>query len=244
MTEHGSVRAILRCAFGTREASRVSARIAYALVVAFAACAAAVGAHALIDALGDVLLVRDTYDGVAHASRAALAGTGATLALGAALAVLWSALGTNRSRDALDAFRAELRARAGFHTVATVAVAALGLLVFMEAADALAQGADVDGLADLLGGSLALGLGVTAAFGTAAGWAARVLVLWIAASHGALAGALGAFLMALVRRTRESGTFAPCHGRVRRGAATWIVALRAGKRGPPERALVYAPTPH
>jgi hypothetical protein len=165
----------------------------YATLVLLAGATAAVFAHVAIDLSGDVLLARDTYDGVDHHSRALFVGIALVLAAIFALRFIAEALG-RRSSSLLPK-----TCGAGF--VALVVLTSIGLLAGMEAYDALASGVRIDGLEDLLGGSFVLGASCTIAIGTFVALLVRSLVSALTAWEPAIAAF---FVRLLVARTQRS----------------------------------------
>lgn len=197
-----------------------------------AALCAALAAHVAIDVLGDYLLPHDTYDGIAHDSRAlvVLGALGATLGALAALAraTLRSARG---SEHALCGALARLVPRSAAAFAAAVTVFTLAILAAMEGLDAALAGAPADDAADLFGGSLALGGGVAlvcAAVSAALAWFA---VRRLARLPGALARALASF----VRPCRRFATplVVARHGARVRARRLLARATRIAGRAPP-----------
>ena len=134
------------------------------IVILVAASASALVAHVLVDRLGDTLLTTDTYDHVSHRSRFAVFATGASIIV-FLLARLWSAIFTDAHRSSTSMretiARAARRCSHPFALLATIVLAVVAV-VAMEDFDVLrAGGADVS-LQAALGGSLWLGLCVTA----------------------------------------------------------------------------------
>ena len=206
-------------------------RITLALLVTICGAIAAVFAHLAIDGFGDVLLTHDTYDGVAHDSRAVVV----VLALGLLACGLGRFLIAHVHRPTLSrlAMRAQLRALVPFSRVQfviLVIVATSVLLVGMEAADTVAAGAWPDDLRELIGGSFSLGLSAIAlgAVGIAAivceccSWLARAESLFVA-----LARFIGA------RPTRPHAIYSGVHRSDVVARRTLYFARSDGQRGPP-----------
>lgn len=127
----------------------------------FAASIAALAAHVGIDILGDVLLPHDTYDDIAHQSRAVMAYTALTIVCGVTIRLLFAALDAARAAPRSRSARAVVDARLIRAYTALVVVAAFILLIGMEFVDLAAAGHPCDDVGDLLGGSIWLGVAVT-----------------------------------------------------------------------------------
>jgi len=135
------------------------------LALAAGATAAAV-AHWAIDAAGDVLLAHDTYDGLAHHSRAGFLGLAILLAALAFLRYLWQAYHRRAG---------SMRVPALPFVASVVMMSVLGTIA-MEAIDAAAAGVAIDGIDDIFGGSLALGLSATVLTGIVSALFARAVL--------------------------------------------------------------------
>lgn len=193
-----------------------------------AAAIAALIAHVVIDAIGDFALARDAYDGLEHASRGLV-----SLALLLGVAVLAcrfvvAALGDDRAREKISAHLQVPRSPLLF--VAAVAVATLVLLVGMESLDTLAAGQDLGSLADIFGGSIALGLAVTVSVAIALGQMAWATLRWFAAYHRDLLRAIEAIFVDLFPAHVPEIAFARA---VACAPRPCTVLSRAAKRGPP-----------
>lgn len=204
----------------------------YAALVLAAGVTAAVVAHVTLDVAGDFLLAHDSYDGVVHHSRALLAGVAVAVAAVVALRFVWEAL--DRDSHSLVTLLRRIRAARGvsnWRFIALVAIVAVAGLVAMEFVDCVLASAPIGGVADLLGGSLPLGLGTTAIFGLAIGGALRVLLRLLADWEPNIA--------ALVERLLPRQALSPSSAferRARRNLAldgACRLARRAGKRAPP-----------
>ncbi len=216
----------------TKRGLKAYAFSAFALV--FAACAAALVAHVTIDIVGDYVLAHDTYDANEHASRADVL----VLALGLAFAgigrVLGSALHEARTGHAAPALTAAgIVGRDGRRFVFAVIVLSLPMLMAMELFDVVGAGGRVDDIADLLGGSAWLGLGVSIPVAALSGSLVRQAARMLLGSHRTLVAALGR-LMALLARSRGGST----GRRTRADVVTWqphrsIITRGPSKRGPP-----------
>jgi hypothetical protein len=145
---------------------------------------AALLAHVAIDVAGDYLLAHDTYDDDAHGSRYV-----ASIALLVSVLVALSAYAravVAETRGMRGALRASLRSSmpaSSFAFAALVASLAMPLLLGMAWLDSLVAGAPVDGVIDLFGGSLALGIGMVALASLATAVGLRVFVALVARFH-------------------------------------------------------------
>jgi hypothetical protein len=152
-----------------------------------AAFFASLAAHVSIDIAGDFVLAHDTYDDPAHGSRWLASIALAICALGA-LGVLARAVvaETRGCRGALRrALSASLpRSAAAFALI--VAGAALPLLAGMAWLDDACAGIRVDDVADLFGGSIPLGAGITVALAFAAAACAHRFVAVLSRYHRAI----------------------------------------------------------
>ena len=211
------------------------------LAIVVAACATAVFAHVLIDALGDIVLRRDAYDGVAHSSRVVVAG-GVTALAALALLRLWCAAFANahRSRHELRdvLLLAATRARNPLAAVGTVCLA-LALVATMECLDVRAAGESEFGLAALFGGALWLGLGVTSLVGFGLSRMLACLLLGFARAYDVFVEVVHAVFLRRATRRADARTAPGARRervvRLRRA----LLAQRAAKRGPP-RAFQFA----
>jgi hypothetical protein len=204
-------------------------RLASLLVLMLTVCVAALLAHLAIDALGDVALVHDAYDGVAHGSRAVVVVGVIACALAASFRLLLAALdatGTDRARLA----RVVPRRPIAFVAVSVVGAAAV--LVGMETLDAVVATGRVVDVADALGGTAWFGLGLEAPIAFAV-----ALVAWKALRRLADAGDLIVraieVLLAVCRRAGTTTTAERVPIRAGIARELCLLARRAGKRGPP-----------
>jgi hypothetical protein len=113
-------------------------------------------AHELIDLAGDVLLAHDTYDGLTHDSRILFGAGGVLALLCLALGSVLRVLDCSGGFDLACAARRTLRRKRELSTV--LVAATLTIVPLMEWVDASLAGASIDGIGDLYGGSLLLGL--------------------------------------------------------------------------------------
>jgi hypothetical protein len=203
-----------------------------AALVALAAVLAALIAHVAIDVAGDYLLPHDTYDGIAHDSRAVFVVAILALSMAVALPLLFDLLG-RRCNSTASLLR---RVRASLGSPVLFAVLATGLavitLVGMEWMDCAAAHAPIDGIEDLFGGSFALGIGLTVASGAISGWLVHRLVGLIAAIEPQIT----TLLIRLVRAACAPlvPVLAALHAPASRTIVrSLLLASRGSKRGPP-----------
>jgi hypothetical protein len=203
-----------------------------ASLVALAAALAALVAHVTIDVAGDYLLAHDTYDGMPHESRAVFIVAVAALAIAAASRVLFDLLDRRCGSTAslLRRVRGALGSPAAF--VAQTALLAVLTLAGMELLDCAASGTPVDGIEDLFGGSLLLGLSTISIAAALAGWLAHRLVRLLAEYEPALAALVFRFIVAAAALPVRSAT--AYRGRSSRTTLRALLLARRGtKRGPP-----------
>lgn len=203
-----------------------------ALALMLTSCIAALLAHVAIDAVGDFALARDSYDGVAHDSRAALIVAVAGCMLAVALRVVSAVLDANGAerRRLGRAFRRLAPRRPALFIAATVGVTA-ALLIGMEGLDALIATGSVGDLSDALGGSIRLGLGIEIPLAAAVAWSAIRALRWLADAGDDLVRAIGALFS--LRPRLQTVAFTPALARVTVSPLQTFHARRAGKRGPP-----------
>jgi hypothetical protein len=136
-------------------------RVFFALTI----ISSALFAHFLIDLVGDVLLARDAYDDVAHHSREWVFIVACVLAAIAGWRTLCAARrelrGSRDSRGSLRALLYDSVPTSCGRFVAAVAALSVPALLAMAGLDAAIDGTAIDDVADLLGGSVALGLSCT-----------------------------------------------------------------------------------
>lgn len=206
-------------------------------LVLMAAGVAAFIAHVAIDVAGDYLLPHDSYDFVTHHSRAvAIAGS---LLLAATVTLRVFDVALDQARGARISLRAVLDhalSPTPWRFIALVIVAALCTLGAMESLDTFARDGSLDDLADLLGGSVWLGLGIATPTAVLIGALLWHVVRRIARSSAVLVRVLGALLATARNRSnlndrlhRRAAVPAPRN----RGS---ILARREGKRAPPRLA--------
>ena len=191
---------------------------------------AAVAAHVTIDVLGDFLLTRDTYDGIAHYSRTLFIDA---IVLSVALIVVravWEAF-DRRPGASIAILRRLTPQTSPWRFVTLVVVTALVVLLSMERADAIMAGTAVHGIGDLLGGSIALGASAVAAIGALTALAMHAVITLLGRCEPAIAAFFDRMMSRLSQRLLP-----------RRLAYRWLglsvagacrLAWRAGKRAPP-----------
>lgn len=203
----------------------------YGALVLVAGAVSALLAHVAIDLAGDVLLARDTYDGIAHHSRAVFAAIVVLVAAAVALRFLWEAL--DRRCSSLTELLHRLRAARGvsaWRFIALVVAVAIVALVAMEYADAVSDGIAVDGFEDLLGGSIWLGLSSVTCIAVAVAWCVRLALHALADWEPVLAALLERLLARDGVRPSAHAPHAPLTISLD-GACR--LSRRSGKRAPP-----------
>ena len=185
---------MLKLCVGRSVSRDVALRIAMPLVAAFLA---ALAAHIAIDVAGDFVLPHDTFDDPAHGSRLFAATAFGISAAGAFWLLARAVLAETRgSRGSLRAalLAAVPTSPATFAVV--VAMAALPLVLGMAWLDTHSAGIDVDGIADLFGGSIPLGAGITIACALLVAAGLHRLLAVLARFHHSIIRAVEAFVRA------------------------------------------------
>jgi hypothetical protein len=212
-------------------------RLVGAAVALVAAGIAATVAHLVIDLAGDVLLPRDSYDFVAHHSRAVAVVGALALTAAALLHVLDVALAEARGGDGISlraVFDNAVPRRTPWRFVALTVVGAILGLMAMEAFDSLASHGTMDDIGDLFGGSLWLGLGIAIPIAGLTGGLVWRAARFVAESHRAIVHAV-AVLFAIAGGQPPPGA-RPCGGVTPMPTPhrrAMILARHAGKRAPP-----------
>jgi hypothetical protein len=211
-----------------------SSRVVLLTALAVSTCLAAVAAHEAIDLVGDVALAHDAYDDVAHDARAVLAVLAFVVAACGAIA---SVVASVQRHDGGAALLATLRGAVP-RRILPYAVASLfgtvALVSGMEAVDTIAAGRAVDDLgdvADLLGGSPALGLGIAALSACVASLASVTLLRWLAGASLALRRTIAALSVRPHGGTRAATLAADGDAPLR--TRPLRTSRRTGTRGPP-----------
>jgi hypothetical protein len=201
-------------------------------LVCIAATFAALLAHVAIDIAGDYVLAHDAYDGIDHQSRAIFVVAAIAAVLVVASRVLFKLL--DRSSNSHESLLRRLSAACGSPAAFILQTAFLAIVTLagMELLDCALSGTPVDGIEDLFGGSLALGLGTTLAIGALAGWCAHGLMRLLGHREAQIAALLYRFVFAAFARPILTGT-----SRRARMSRTLeralLLARRGSKRGPP-----------
>ena len=207
--------------------------------MAVAGALAAAIAHVVVNVAGDYLLVRDSYDGIEHHSRALLLAGIGLLAILATIRTVFDALDRRGGTAAslLGLLRSALARPLAFAAGSTCL--AIVFLAAMEAFDC-ALVSQVDDVNDLFGGSLLLGLTTVVVTGMLCGWLVRRVLNWIAAYEIPIAAFILSAFSSNAGRLAEIG--APSHARavptVNHGL---LLSRRRHKRGPP-RTLGFSPS--
>ena len=186
--------------------------IAAAVIAAALVCA--VLAHLAIDAIGDVALSDDSYDHVAHGSRAAVFTVVLCIAI-PLVRVAWQTLFTAAQR-ARGTVHSSPRALHWLAAATAVVVLTFPLLIGMETADVHASGGDIDNLGDLLGGSLLLGSIVCGAVAIIVTAILACAARWVLLHRDAIVAVLARYQDCAqgprrTRRARSSPAFLPWH---------------------------------
>jgi hypothetical protein len=198
-----------------------------------AVCLTAFAAHTIVDVVGDFALAHDTYDDVGHSSRIGTLAGAAVLVLLVVVEALGAALSRSAGHGAASSVaRSVLRSPWRFGC--TVAVLSVAAVAGMEYVDGVLAGAPVDGLAEALGGSIALGLGVTLA---CAGLVSTLVVQFARALSlpCAFVARLLRAIAHLPRRAAAPAGNERAHRTPRPRPQTFDYAFCAAKRGPPLR---------
>jgi hypothetical protein len=214
--------------------SRNASPAFFGLVLLLTALVAAAAAHSLIDYIGDFALAHDSYDGMAHHTRTLAFVVVLIFAAGGALRFLWSALDSGHAST--GAFRTLVRpmlALSVWRFAAGVTAVAILTVIAMESADALLDGIRIDDFADVLGGSIPLGMAVTLTISACIGAAVSNLFRSLAAAHRTIVEIVCALVVGLrhhlgspraVRMALSLESFA---------APISVLSTRAAKRAPP-----------
>jgi len=204
------------------------------VILIMTASLAAVVAHLAIDEAGDFLLRVDTYDHIVHHSRFLALLCAIILSASSIVALLAAALKDARS------YRGELRALVGSHAnrspwrlILLVAPMSLLALLSMESLDAWLSSGHLPTFAGALGGSIPLGLAITASAAAAMATALWRALALLVARHRTITAALERFLT-----QSETAAASSAHALVaavpdRPLSKNSVLANRAGKRAPP-----------
>ena len=116
---------------------------------------------------------------------------------------------------------------------AVVTLLALVALMAMESTDALFDGVRIGDFADVLGGSIPLGVGVTLAIAVCIGAAVSQLLRAVAAAHEAIIEIVCAILIGVGHPGGSSRGIRTAISLDSFAAPISILSTRAGKRAPP-----------
>lgn len=209
----------------------------YAVPLA-AAFLAAISAHVSIDIVGDFVLAHDAYDAPAHGSRW-LASIALAVCVIAALVAIGRAVvaETRGRRGALRAALCSALPSSATTFALAVTAAALPLLAAMAWLDDAAAGIGIDDAADLFGGSIPLGAGLTVAFALAIAAALHRFVAFLSHNHRSIVRVVAAFVRVFIASTRSARrTFLRAQQNRPRVAAA-LARCTSGNRAPPQRVL-------
>jgi hypothetical protein len=214
--------------------SRRASGAFFGLVLLLTALVAAAAAHSLIDYIGDFALAHDSYDGMAHHARTLAIVIVLIFATGGVLRLLWSALDDGHASTAT--FRALVEPVLKlpmWRYAAAVFVVALLAVIAMESADALLGGVRIDDFADVLGGSIPLGMAVTLAISVCIGLAVSLLFRSLAAVHRNIVKIVCALFVGAHRRSGSQRSVMTALLLECFVATNSILSTRAAKRAPP-----------
>jgi hypothetical protein len=116
---------------------------------------------------------------------------------------------------------------------AIVTILALVALMAMESADLLLDGVRIDDFADLLGGSIPLGIATTLAIAACIGTAVSQLLRAVAAAHSIIVEIVCALLVGVRRSCGSPRGIRTALSLGSLAAPFSILSTRAGKRAPP-----------
>jgi hypothetical protein len=231
-----------KCASMTRQAAarptaptlRTAPAAFLVAVVLLAALTAAAAAHSTIDFVGDFALAHDSYDGLAHHTRTLAFVVVLIIATVGVLRFLWSAL--DDAHASTGTFRALVNpvlALPAWRFAALVAILALMTVMAMESSDALLDGVRMDDFADVLGGSIPLGLAVTIAISACTGFAVSHLFRALAAAHSSIVELVCALLIRIRRRVGSPRAIRTALSLGSFVATISVLSTCAAKRAPP-----------
>jgi hypothetical protein len=205
------------------------------ILILIVASATALISHVLVDRLGDTLLATDTYDHLAHRSRFVVFAGGASIVV-FLLSRLWSAVFADARHTSMAMRETIARAaRLIAHPLAIVAtiVFALVAVILMEDFDVLRVGGSDMSLQAALGGSLWLGIGVTAIVAALTSALVALGLRGFARTYRLLVAAARDVLLAM-RGLRGALRTLDVRERARLSCMTLRnIVRRAAKRGPP-----------
>jgi hypothetical protein len=225
--------------FRVPDLGRLRLGLVSVLTLLLTVCAAGLAAHFAIDALGDVALQRDAYDGLAHASRGAAVVCALTCALAAAFRLLWTAVDGGGER--LSRALGRLVPRSPIAFVVLTVCGAAAAVAGMETFDAFSATGRIVDVADAFGGSLSFGLGLEMPIAALVAWTAWRALHLIADSRDAIVRAVAA-LFVVGRRARTIRFDRRRAERLGESRDLFFLSRRAGRRGPPlSHAFCFSP---
>jgi hypothetical protein len=205
-----------------------------ALVLLLTALVAAAAAHSLIDIIGDYALPHDSYDGMAHHARTLAFVVVLIFAIGGVLRLLWSAIDAGHAST--GTFRELVRpvlALPVWRFAAAITIVALLTVVAMESVDSLLDGVRIDDFADVLGGSIPLGMAVTLTISIFIGAAVSHLFRAIAAAHRTIVEIVHALFVGTGRRAGSQRAARTALLLESFSSPNSPLSTRTGKRAPP-----------
>lgn len=207
-------------------------RMLHLALVGLAASIAALLSHVVIDVAGDYLLKRDAYDGIAHGSRGIFVIAIAALTLAVAARLICDLLDRRCGSAAslLRLVRCSLGKPLAF--IAQTLVAAVVTLIAMEMFDCLAAHVTVNRAADLLGGSLPLGLSAVFVAASLTGWLVHRVVAVVSEREPEIRNLI-CYLMTLTLCAPESARVTKRPAAAHSIARALLLSARGSKRGPP-----------
>jgi hypothetical protein len=218
------------CGRSTRELEH-RLRLLRVSLLGLAAMSAALLAHVVIDIVGDYVLARDAYDGLAHASRGIFVVGLTTLALAVSSYLLFDLLDRRcSSKASMLRLTRDSLGRPIVFAMQSMAICVLAL-GGMEFFDCLAAHAPPAGLDELFGGSYLLGLTTACTAAALTGWLLHRLLFLVSEREPEII-ALIRCVMASFTVSEEPHVAKPTHAS-RSIARALLLATRGSKRGPP-----------
>jgi hypothetical protein len=218
----------------TEPLSRNAPAAFLALVLVLTALVAAAAAHSLIDIIGDYALPHDSYDGMAHHARTLAFVVVLIISIGGVLRLLWLAIDAGHAST--GAFRALVKpvlAIPVWRFAIAVTLIALLTVIAMESVDALLDGVRIDDFADVLGGSIPLGMAVTLTISICIGAVVSHLFRAVAVAHHMIVEMVHALFVGTGRRAGSQRAARTALLLESFSAPNSPLSTRAGKRAPP-----------
>jgi len=199
-------------------------------------------AHLAIDIAGDYLLPLDTYDVLAHGSRAATTLVALLVACTAMWAIGRSALAEVRgSPGALRKTLASALPSSPWRFIAIVAALSAPILLGMGALDASLAGHDLDDIGDLVGGSFLLAGVCDVLVAALVAWVVFRFIGFLCRVHRAIVRAVGQFVR-LPRVGAACAAYSASPAAVRPRTLPALLRCTLGNRAPPlVSAYAYLP---